>query len=377
MGTTVNVVYNRRDKLDKHGKAPVEIVISINRKRKWIPTGVRIEPEYWNEEESRITNHSLAVEYNRAITKIRTDIERLEITESLAGRTLTWTKVDLLMRKKSADSFLEYYQRTSESRNDITEATKRHHRSTLSYLRQFERINKFTDLTYENISALDRWLRNKGLKQNTITNQHKRIRIYIGEAIRSGMMSPAEDPYLRFRMRTEKTTRTVLTREELRKIEKLELTGTIGFIRDIFLFAAYTGIRYEDIMALRPGNIETDGGTTYIRFTMQKVSKEISLPLSTLFDGKPTEYLDQALSVNRLSNQQANQYLKVIASAAGIGKALTFHVSRHTFGTLLADKAGDPFLIKTLMGHGDIRTSMVYIHESRKGIDDKLKGVKW
>ncbi len=132
MATTVNVVFNRRNKLHKDGKAPVEIVIYINGKRKWIPTGVRIKPECWDEQEARIKNHSLAVEYNRAITKVRTDIERLEINEALAGRTLTWAKVDLLIRKKSADSFLEYYQAIAESRNDITEATRRHHKSTLS-----------------------------------------------------------------------------------------------------------------------------------------------------------------------------------------------------------------------------------------------------
>ena len=44
---------------------------------------------------------------------------------------------------------------------------------------------------------------------------------------------------------------------------------------------------------------------------------------------------------------------------------------------MLADITGDPYMIKDLMGHGDIQTSMNYIHLSRKRKDDKLKSIDW
>ncbi len=79
----------------------------------------------------------------------------------------------------------------------------------------------------------------------------------------------------------------------------------------------------------------------------------------------------------RISNQKANQYLKVAAMLAKITKNLTFHIARHSFGTNLAYATGDQFLIKELMGHSDIKTSMIYIHITQDQIKEKLKNTKW
>jgi integrase len=58
-------------------------------------------------------------------------------------------------------------------------------------------------------------------------------------------------------------------------------------------------------------------------------------------------------------------------------KAISFHVARHTFGTLLADITANPYLIMELMGHSDIKTSMIYIHQSEQRLKKQLQNVKW
>jgi len=52
-------------------------------------------------------------------------------------------------------------------------------------------------------------------------------------------------------------------------------------------------------------------------------------------------------------------------------------MARHTFGTHIASLSNDTLLIKSVMGHADIKTSMQYIHLSNKMIDDKLKNIDW
>lgn len=55
----------------------------------------------------------------------------------------------------------------------------------------------------------------------------------------------------------------------------------------------------------------------------------------------------------------------------------TFHVSRHTCASQLAERADNPFVIMIVLGHGKINTSMRYIHTSHKTAAKKLENVKW
>jgi len=106
--------------------------------------------------------------------------------------------------------------------------------------------------------------------------------------------------------------------------------------------------------------------------------------VSLLFGGKAVDIIKkyeedfpEKYLFPRISNQKANLKLKLVALLAKINKVLTFHVSRHTFGTNLAAATSDRFLIKELMGHADIKTSMVYIHTSQEQIRNKLRNTDW
>jgi integrase len=77
------------------------------------------------------------------------------------------------------------------------------------------------------------------------------------------------------------------------------------------------------------------------------------------------------------TNQHTNRLLKVIAGIAKTPMRLTFHIGRHTFGSMMAEIIQNPYLIMDLMGHADIKTSMIYIHTSQERINRQLKGLNW
>ena len=117
---------------------------------------------------------------------------------------------------------------------------------------------------------------------------------------------------------------------------------------------------------------------------MNKTQDYIKLPISLLFEGKAIDFVKKHESSSlsdfifpRISNQKANDKLKVIALVGQINKNLSFHIARHTFGTNLASATADQFLIKELMGHSKIKISMIYIHTSQEQIKNKLRSVKW
>ncbi|MDR1226970.1 MAG: tyrosine-type recombinase/integrase [Prevotellaceae bacterium] len=78
-----------------------------------------------------------------------------------------------------------------------------------------------------------------------------------------------------------------------------------------------------------------------------------------------------------MSDQAINRQLKLLASIAGIEKDLTFHMARHTCGTALADISANPYLIMDILGHRDIKTSMIYIHSSSERIKKQLQNLRW
>ena len=152
----------------------------------------------------------------------------------------------------------------------------------------------------------------------------------------------------------------------------------------MFVFSCYSGLRFSDVQNLKNKDITNTNNAYVVEIRQLKTEDFVKLPLSLLFNGKAVDIIKKYENSSpekflfpRISNQKANQYLKVVAMLAKITKNLTFHIARHSFGTNLAYATADQFLIKELMGHSDIKTSMIYIHITQDQIKEKLKNTKW
>lgn len=76
----------------------------------------------------------------------------------------------------------------------------------------------------------------------------------------------------------------------------------------------------------------------------------------------------------RLSRTAVYHLYKRRVQRAGF-KGLTFHSLRHTFGSRLGDAGRSPYEIARLMGHADIKTSMVYVHTDGDRLREALECV--
>lgn len=63
-----------------------------------------------------------------------------------------------------------------------------------------------------------------------------------------------------------------------------------------------------------------------------------------------------------IADQKVNEKLKQIASVAGIKKELSAKFGRHTFATIFLRRTRDINTLKDIMGHSNIKQTLVYAH---------------
>lgn len=74
------------------------------------------------------------------------------------------------------------------------------------------------------------------------------------------------------------------------------------------------------------------------------------------------------------SNTSCNSILKKIAKQCGIKARLTYHVARHTFGTLLTISQGVPIeTVSRMMGHTNIKTTQIYAKITKEKISQDME----
>lgn len=378
-----NLIFNRKKKTDGTGLSLVEISVFHDGKRRYKSTGFRIAEKQWDAQKQRVTNHPKAAHINAVLTQQIAQLQQREV--ELLSKMQPYTVADITDGgDNKIPTFVDFARKEAQERSACN-------KSKYLYAQVIDNLEDFAkgDFVFEKINVkflrdFDNYLTAKKLHQNTIAKRHQVLKMFINAAIRDGYMHIHQNPYNNFQVKKLPSVRRALEREQLAALESLDVPGTIQPVKDMFLFSCYTGLRFSDMIRLRQTDIVRSGEGVYLNMREQKTKKlKVNIPLHVLFDGKAVGIIDHYISRRRdnvfptYTDQHINRMLKVIGMMLKLDFALTFHCSRHTFGTMLAEKTQDPYLIKELMNHSDLKTSMIYIHQSKTRIENSLKKVDW
>lgn len=375
-----SLVFNRKNQTDAKGKALVQIRAYLNGKNRYFSAGIRVEPQRWSRRLCRVVDCVNAPELNAELKRRLEAAERFALDRLRSRGGITLEDLDEHFRPETAaagNSFIDFAHNELE-KADICQGSRRHRRYSLGLLKAFCPNACFSDLNYSFVSDYDLFLRRRGLHTNTVAKHHQTLRIFINLAIHRGLAEHG-NPYMRFRIKQSPTERIALSEQEIERLEELELIGSAAQVRDMFLLGCWTGLRFSDMIQLTPKHLSCGDDGDELRLRAQKTQKPLVLPLDLLHGGKPAALIRRYVLSTKtktlfapISNQAANRLLKTLAPAANIPKTLTMHIARHTFATRMAAKI-PVHILQQLLQHGDLRSTMVYVHTSNRMVNDALK----
>lgn len=162
----------------------------------------------------------------------------------------------------------------------------------------------------------------------------------------------------------------MLDETELKKlIDYIPTNSKIERVRDMYLFQCMTSLAFIDMQSFSKDKVSHVDGSMVIHSSRVKTDESYIIPLFT----EAQEILEKYdYTFPKMSNQKYNDYIKVLASHAGIEKNLTSHSARHTFGTYLINKGVPIAIIQRAMGHSKITQTLEYAKLSAVSVKNEI-----
>ena len=387
------LLYLKRSGLDKSGKAPIMGRITVNRTIAQFSSKLSCTPELWNPRESRLNGKSKeAVEINAKIDKLllainsafdslverKIDFDATTVKEAFQGSVES--QMTLIRR---LDTHIEDMQ--SRIGIDVAKSSMSTYIYTRRYLGEYiKKRFKVNDLAFGQLNEQMAYefqeyvLKDKGLAVDTARHYLAILKKICRLAFKEGH---AEKRYfVNFKLPKEnRKAPRALSREDFEKIRDVEIPAsrvTHNIVRDLFLFACYTGVPYADAISITDDNLYTDdNGALWLKY-MRKKNEHLGrvklLP-------EAIDLIEKYRSDERkelfpmIHHPNLRRHMKGLRDLAGIKTDLVYHMGRHTFGSLITLEAGVPIeTISKMLGHTNLTTTQLYARVTPKKLFDDM-----
>jgi len=383
----------RGDRKNKNDLCPLYVRFTLDQKRVQLSTGIKILRKDWDESMQLLKESASGANvYNSKILKITTGLhDTFNQLVSLGNEFDVQDIKNHYLGENNAKGLLEvfdYYLNTIENNlgKGYAYKTLEHYRGSrkkvFTYLKDVLKKKDFPlhEVNYYFLNQFDSYLKRKyNIHQNTAWNYHKHLKRVFNLAISLEYIE--KNPYNKFKVKLEETHRDFLTLDEIKKLEEKEIDLVrLSIVRDVFLFACYTGLSYADISKLKQSHIQLrDDGNYWILINRTKTKTEAKIPLFENSLRILEKYKDfpEAILKRRVlpvsSNQKLNSYLKELAEICGIKKNLTMHIARHTFATSITLSNGVPIeTVSKMLGHSSLKITQIYARVLENKISEDM-----
>lgn len=163
------------------------------------------------------------------------------------------------------------------------------------------------------------------------------------------------------------TLPTVLSKEECKLLFAAPRTLKHRFL---LAFAYAGGLRMNELRMLKIVDVDLNRKQIHIRQGKGKKDRYVILSnfIADRFEQylnevQPKTYLFEGQTIGEVMGERSIQYvINEALKKTSIQKEVSMHTLRHSFATHLLEDGVDIYSIQRLLGHSDIRTTIVYLH---------------
>jgi len=395
----LSVVFVARKLNGTTGNLRLYARVTVDGKRSEFSLNRELAVNLWDENRKRGRGSSrYVISINKYLDQVFTGLHEVhrELSQKKVGITSAKIKNIFLWGDDRGKSLLELVAYHNSHMDGILRkgtlknyfGTERRIKSFLKEAKGLEDI-PLKRLNYAFITEFEQYIRSHRPRTrakcgNNGTMKHmERLKKMVRLAVRMEWLE--KDPFVNFKLRFEKSERQYLTQRELNLIEETEFkVHNVACVKDVFIFACYTGLSYIDVKGLREEHlVPGSNGKDWIFMKRTKTGEPMKIPLLP----KALEIIDKynddkhLIQQGRLlpyfSNQMMNRTLKEIAKACGLKKKITFHTARHTFATSITLSNGVPIeTVSKLLGHTKLSTTQIYARVLEQKIGEDMEALE-
>lgn len=388
--------YINRQKTKAEGNTAILCRITIDGKSSAITTGEECKPSEWNAKQGltteKKTNQRL-YEFKELVEKTYQDILTRDgvvsaelIKNHLQGISENPTTL-LAMSKAELQAVKESIGR---SRAEGTYLNLSHSDRNL---REFVESKGVLDIPIATIAEdlfeeYRFFLKKRGLKGTTINNNLCWLSRLMFRAVSQRIIRC--NPFEHVKYEKEEKKIRFLQKSDVAKLMAMTMNDREAELaRLMFVFSCFTGLAIADMEQLQYKHIQTAAdGRKYIRKERQKTKVEFIVPLHPIAEAiirhcqeeqeengeqqTVKEKGETLIFPRECSRSVINDRLSIVGKACVIKGRLSFHMARHTFGTMTLN-AGIPIeSIAKMMGHASISSTQIYAQVTDKKISEDM-----
>ena len=389
MKVTNSIVWDHRGRVPEGEKGQVEIRITVNRKSYYFGTGIRVHKseliagQIVNCPGAKELNDRLVILYKKVLAHVNAYVDAGVPINTEDVRQKVWQVVDLHSDKSI---FIQWCEKQIPLLG-VTDGTEKHYNPLVTRLTQFGRIQKWDDLTVENIVLFDAWLHTltkpvsdarlksgtkpEKLSTGAIYNYHKCLKALLNRAMSFGKID--NNPYDRLKgkfKRGEKENVEYLTEDEMRRFESIILPkgSALDIAHDLFIFQMYTGLPFSDMQAFDMNDYKFDGTKWHNVGTRIKTGTPY---VSSILPPALRVLEKYNFEIPKMNNADYNRQLKALQAMAGIKTRLHSHLARHTFATFMLRNGVKIENVSKMLGHTNITQTQRYAKVLAQSVQDE------
>lgn len=389
---TISIIHDHRKRAIGNKPGQLEIRVTYQRKSIYIGTGIRVHKNEFVAGRiigvlgAKSLNERLEIIYQKVNKQVNACISEGREINSEEIRKEVWKIVE---SNSDSPTFLNWIAEQIPLLK-IKDGTKKHYVTLQSRLDEYGKMQRWQDITIENIVMFDAWLHSlrpagdgavafgrlgEGLSDAAIYNYHKCLKALLRRADMFGKID--RNPYERLRgqfNRGDRENVEYLTEDEMQTIMELDMPdgSLLAKCRDLFVFQMWTGLSYSDAQAfdmIQYKNI--DGKWINVGDRIKTGVPYVSQLLPPVVDVlKKYDW-----KTPKIENHVYNRMLKAIGAMAGIETKLHSHLARHSFATYMLSNGTSIEHVGKMLGQSNIKTTQRYAKVLAKDVHEDFEKI--